>query len=257
MKNLALSVCLLLVFGILSCHAQKRRLDDAIKIRSSTPAESWVNGKEMHVSVELINTLEVAVNLETTILEFFLHRKKKLPIYWFDFYEEPIGWSIKPNSTNGDYDVELYFQIFEGDSENFITYKHLSLIKIENNHTKKDLGLIKAEKMLRDANGFDSVRGYLQMLEPLQVILNSDKSVKILQNLLRTSQPEGKLYALLGLKSLKCPCLADEAEYLKKTINQGEKALLGNEAPIKRNDVKFIGGSYGLTFEEVIKSIVS
>lgn len=62
----------------------------------------------------------------------------------------------------------------------------------------------------------------------LKILLNDEESFANLKNLVKDATPEGGLYALLGLRMLKCDCFEEEARTFLNKPEPGERIIWGN-----------------------------
>jgi hypothetical protein len=65
--------------------------------------------------------------------------------------------------------------------------------------------------------------------EALEVLLEGEEPIEALKNLVRNASPEGGLYALFGLRALKCDCFDEEVKIFLARSETGERKGRGRE----------------------------
>jgi hypothetical protein len=91
----------------------------------------------------------------------------------------------------------------------------------------------------------------------LDILIGEDLAVSALKNLVGAATPEGSLYAVLGLKALKCECLdAEVKEFNGRTFSERKK--LGRMA-VGSEEIRTMSGCLGGAEKtaDVLKAILS
>jgi hypothetical protein len=77
----------------------------------------------------------------------------------------------------------------------------------------------------------------------LDVLIGEDRAVSVLKRLIDTATPEGGLYAVLGLKTLKCDCLDTEVKrFNARTFSERKRSGRG---VVASEDVSTMTGCLG------------
>jgi hypothetical protein len=91
--------------------------------------------------------------------------------------------------------------------------------------------------------------------EALDILLEENELIPAFRKLVKEATPEGKLYALLGLKMLNCECFIEELEDLKKLSElPARKSSLRN---VEQGNVRRMMGCIGFqeTWSKVLDTI--
>lgn len=84
----------------------------------------------------------------------------------------------------------------------------------------------------------------------LKVLLEGEESITDLKSLVKDATPEGGLYALLGLRMLKCECFEEEVKNFLNKPELGERTIWGSRK-LEAGMVSRMSGCFGFSERRV------